>query len=47
MNVNVEKEKIIVTSKYQISYSKNENAKKLIDCARKCCTNNVIVLVKV
>lgn len=47
INVDVEKEKMLITSGHKINYSQNLQSKKLIDWAKEYCTNDVIVLAKV
>lgn len=47
IDVRVEKEKMIVTSKHMINYKNDGESKKLIDWSREYCTNDVIVLAKV
>ncbi|KAJ2508679.1 hypothetical protein GGI11_006025, partial [Coemansia sp. RSA 2049] len=46
-NVNVEKERMLITSEHIINYNENGEYKKLIDWAREYCCNDVIVLAKV
>lgn len=47
IDVNIEKEKLVITSHNIINYDKNKESKLLIDWAKEYCCNDVIVLAKV
>ncbi|PIA12612.1 DNA polymerase [Coemansia reversa NRRL 1564] len=44
VDTNTEKEKMLITSKHFINYSKDEESRKLIEWAKEYCCNDVIVL---
>lgn len=47
IDVNIEKEKLIISSHNVINYEKDSESKKLMDWAKEYCRNDVIVLSKV
>ncbi|PIA12617.1 DNA polymerase [Coemansia reversa NRRL 1564] len=47
VNVDVEKEKMLITGKHVVLYDEDSESKKLIDWAKEYCCNDVIVLAKV